>query len=74
MEYRDDRIQGRVVLSIIIDENGDPEDIKIASLTHKGFADAAIDAAKQYKFKPAYYQGKPVKIKVKLPISFSMSR
>ena len=49
-----------------------PEDVKVASLTHKGFSDAAIAAAKQYKFSPAYYQGKPVKIKVKLPISFDV--
>ena len=57
---------------IIIDENGIPEDIKIATLTHKGFADAAIEAAKNYKFSPAYNQGKPVKIKVRLPMTFSI--
>ncbi len=66
------RIQGRVVLQFIVDENGMPADIKIVSLTHKGFADAAIAAAKQYKFSPAYYQGKPVKVRVKLPMSFDV--
>ena len=73
-KYRNAGIQGRVVLSIIIDENGTPEDVKIFSLTHKGFADAAVAAAKQYKFSPAYYHGKPVKIRVRLPIVFSQSR
>ncbi|MBN1904693.1 MAG: TonB family protein [Deltaproteobacteria bacterium] len=71
-DYRKQGITGNVKLQIIIDENGIPEDIKIVSLTHKGFADAAIEAAKQYKFSPAYYQGKPVKIRVKLPIVFDL--
>jgi len=71
-DYKKQGIQGNVVLQIIIDENGMPEDIKIASLTHKGFADAAIEAAKQYRYSPAYYQGKPVKIRVKQPITFSL--
>jgi TonB family protein len=73
MEYKQNGITGKVVLQFIVDENGMPADVKIASLTHKGFADAAIEAAKQYKFSPAYYQGKPVKTRVKLPIMFDLS-
>lgn len=71
-EYSVGGIQGRVMLEIIIDENGLPENIKIASLTHKGFADAAIEAARGYQFSPSYYQGKPVKVKVRLPIIFTL--
>ena len=66
-------IQGRVVLRIIIDETGMPEEIGIESLTHKGFAEAAIAAVKNYEFTPGYYQGKPVKVTVKLPIYFSLN-
>jgi TonB family protein len=71
-EYARQRITGTVILQFIVDENGRPADIKIVSLTHKGFADAAIEAAKNYKFSPAYYQGKPVKVRAKLPITFGM--
>ena len=73
VELQKQGIQGRVVLDIIIGENGIPEDIKVFSLTHKGFADAAIECAKNFIFSPAYYQGRPVKIKVKLPIAFSLA-
>ncbi len=70
IELREKGINGRVVIDLIIDENGVPEQIKISSLTHKEFAEAAIEAVKKYRYTPAYYQGKPVKIKVKQPLNF----
>jgi TonB family protein len=72
-ELKMQNIQGRVVLNIIIDETGKPEQIGIESLTHRGFAEAAIAAGKQYEFRPAYYQGKPVKVIVKLPVVFELN-
>lgn len=63
-------IQGRVVLNVIIDETGKVEKIGIDSMTHAGFAESAIAAAKGYVFSPGYYQGRPVKVGVQLPISF----
>jgi TonB family protein len=71
-EMRAKNLQGRVVLRIIIDETGKPESVGVAEMTHKGFADAAVAAGKQYEFTPAYYQGEPVKVEVKLPVVFAM--
>jgi TonB family protein len=66
-------IQGRVVLDIIIDEAGKAEKISIESMTHKGFAESAIAAGKKYEFSPGYYQGEPVKVRVKLPIIYEFN-
>jgi hypothetical protein len=41
-------------------------------MTHKGFAEANLAAGSQYTFTPADYQGEPVKVYVKLPISFTL--
>lgn len=72
LELARKKIQGRVVLRMIIDETGKPEEISIFSMTHKGFAEAAIAAGKKYEFRPAYYHGKPVKVVVRLPVVFEL--
>ena len=62
--------QGYAVVSLIIDEEGRPSDMKIKSMTHQGFGEAAIESVKKWKFRPAYYQGKPVKCRASTRIYF----
>ena len=57
---------------LIVDEEGRPSDIKIKSLTHQGFGEAAIEAVKKWTFKPGYIQGKPVKCRASTRIIFSL--
>ncbi len=53
-------IAGEVRLRILVDSTGVPADVRILSYDNEKFKQPAIDAARQYRFKPALSSGKPV--------------
>ena len=53
------RIEGTVTLSILVDEKGEPICIQLVT-GHPLLVRLAIDAAKNWKFKPMTQNGKPV--------------
>jgi protein TonB len=62
-----------VVLQFVVDTTGHTSDISIKSAasstaSDRGFAEAAVDAVKQWRFTPALVNGTPVATKVVLPI------
>lgn len=62
---------GRVVLQVRIDENGLPTDVDVARRSGSRELDrAAIQAVREWRFKPAIQNGKPVPSVVELPIDF----
>ncbi|MBM3262731.1 MAG: energy transducer TonB [candidate division Zixibacteria bacterium] len=66
-------IEGLVVLSILIDENGKLVEVQVVkSLGNTGCDEAAVKAVEQYVFAPATVQGKPVAARVTLPVLFSL--
>jgi protein TonB len=70
-EARDKGIEGDVILQALIDTKGN-----IASLkTVKGdpiLADAAIEAVKQWKYKPFVLNGEPVEVETTILIKFHL--
>jgi TonB family protein len=74
--YPDDakqaRIQGQVVLQADIDKNGDVESITLVS-GHPMLAPAAIEAVKQWKYKPYLLNGEPMKVETQITVNFSLS-
>lgn len=68
----DEKLQGEVILKIVVSETGDVESAEIVS-GHPVLAKAAVDAAKKWKFKPYFKNGKPVKASVNLPFDFAFS-
>lgn len=66
-------IQGRVLVKILINEQGRPYDVSV--LKSSGFKmldEAAIKTAMQWKFSPALVNGKPVKSQNHQPFIFSL--
>lgn len=63
-------IQGNAVLEFTIDTDGEAKDISIESATDRGFADHAILALKDWKFKPATKNGVPVEARVTRTFTF----
>jgi TonB family protein len=60
-----------VVLQIRIDENGLPIDVDVARRSGSRELDrAAIQAVREWRFKPALQNGKPVSSVVELPVDF----
>ncbi len=66
------RIQGTVILQATIDKNGDIMDVKVLKPLPMGLAEAAEAAVKQWKFKPATLNGKPVAVYYNLTVNFQL--
>jgi TonB family protein len=75
-EYPDDarraRIQGTVVLTIVISKEGNVAETKLIS-GHELLVPAAMDAVKQWKYKPYLLQGTPVEVETLVQINFTLS-
>lgn len=71
-EARQARIQGVVILEAIIDEAGLVRSVKVLKGLPMGLAESAVETVKQWKFKPATLEGKPVPVYFNLTVSFHL--
>ncbi|MGH9587140.1 MAG: M56 family metallopeptidase, partial [Acidobacteriaceae bacterium] len=58
------KYQGVCVLALIVDKNGKPQNIHVARKLGMGLDEKAVEAVRQYRFKPAYYKGHPVPVQI----------
>ena len=66
------RIEGTVVLMAVIRTDGSVEDVRIESGLPI-LAQAAIDAVKQWRYKPYMINGEPVEVDSRITINFALS-
>lgn len=66
------RIEGNVVLHVIISRPGDVSAVDLVC-GHPLLAPAAIEAVKQWKYKPYLFNGKPVEVDTQIQVNFSLS-
>jgi TonB family protein len=71
-EARRARISGIVILEAMVDKSGNVTDINILKPLPFGLDQAAIDAVKQWKFKPATKNGEPVDVAFNLTVNFKL--
>ena len=75
-EFTDDarraNYQGSVTVHLIVDSEGNPQNVRLASSLGMGLGEKAIEAVKQYKFKPAMYQGHPVSVQIVIEVDFHL--
>ena len=57
-----------VQIEFIVAETGKPEKFAVRSAPDETVASAVVDAVKQWRFKPALADGRPVATKVVLPV------
>ncbi len=69
---RREGIPGAVELSCTVDENGNVQDIVVVKSSDRAFEEPAVDALRQWKFKPAQREGHAVATRVKLPMQFKL--
>src|SRR5271155_1791323 len=69
---RQARIQGQVVLRAVISKDGSIENLTLVS-GHPMLAPAAIDAVKQWKYKPYLLNGEPVEVDTEVLVNFTLS-
>lgn len=66
------RIQGDVVLRAIISKNGTIENLQVVS-GHPMLQQAALDAVRQWRYKPYYLNGEPVEVDTTITVKFSLA-
>ncbi len=71
-EARRAKYQGVVVISLIVDAQGNPQHVRVVRQLGMGLDEKAVEAVKQYKFKPALMQGKPVPVEINIEINFQL--
>ena len=72
-EARRAKFQGVCLLSLVVDAQGNPQNVRVARTLGMGLDLKAIEAIKQYKFKPAMKDGKtPVPVMVTIEIDFRL--
>src|SRR6202167_3324582 len=69
---RQARIQGSVLLQAEISKDGSIENLHVIS-GHPMLAPAAIEAVKQWKYKPYILNGEPVEVETQITVNFTLS-
>ena len=65
-------VSGLVALKVEIDETGAVTACSVSKSSNAEFEEPAMNAVKNWKFRPAQKSGAPVKISLILPIKFSI--
>ena len=73
MEAKKDRIQGQLVLSAIIDKEGNVSNLKVDSGPQE-LQQSALDAVRQWKYKPYMLNGQPVEVRTKINIIYTLRK
>ena len=68
---RQARIQGPVILRLTVDAQGQPTRVEVVE-GHPAFHQAALQAARQWRFEPARVEGRPVPATFKLTLNFRL--
>jgi len=68
---RQARIQGVVVLTAMIDRDGNIQNLRLVS-GHPMLAPAAIDAVKHWRYKPFLLNGQPVEVETTVTVTFQL--
>jgi TonB family protein len=69
---REARIQGTVILKVLISNAGDVKNLQLVS-GHPMLAPAAIEAVKQWKYQPYLLNGEPVNVATTVTVNFVLS-
>jgi TonB family protein len=71
-DARSANFQGGVSIQLIVDAQGNPQNIRVLRHLGMGLDEKAIEAVRQYKFKPALYQGHPVAVQMVIEVEFHL--
>lgn len=68
-------IQGRVILSIVVEKDGSLGDVKVARSVDPSLDQAAVQLVKKMpKWNPGKQNGMPVRVKFTIPIAYSLTK
>jgi len=71
-EARKAKFMGSVLVGLVVDTNGMPQNVHIVRGVGMGLDEKAMEAVRQYRFKPAMENGKPVPVEVNVEVNFQI--
>jgi protein TonB len=71
-EARKAKFSGNVQVYLWVDEHGNPSHVRVVRGVGMGLDEKAVEAVRQYKFKPAMLNGKPVKVDLNIVVDFEI--
>ncbi len=71
-EARKAKVAGNVVVYLQVDTNGKPVNVRVLRGIGMGLDEKAIEAVRQYKFKPAMENGHPVRVEMNVEVNFQI--
>ena len=66
------KFSGMVLVTLIVDANGMPQDVHVLRGVGMGLDEEAVEAVKQYTFRPAMENGKPVAVQLNVQVNFQI--
>ena len=71
-EARKAKVAGNVLVGIWVDTNGNPTHVRVLRGVGMGLDEKAIEAVRQYRFKPGMENGRPVVTEVNIEVNFQI--
>jgi periplasmic protein TonB len=71
-QARKAKLSGDVTVYLWVDAQGNPTHIRVAQGLGMGLDERAVEAVKQYKFRPAMENGKPVPVEMYIVVDFTI--
>ena len=69
-EARKKKVNGTITISLLITEQGMPADVRVVRGLGYGLDENAVEAVKQYRFKPAMKDGRAIAQHISIEVSF----
>jgi TonB family protein len=69
-EAHNAKLTGSVIVSLIVDEQGQPKDIKVVRGLGSGLDQKAMEAVAKWRFRPGTKDGKPIAVPAKVEVQF----
>ncbi|MDP9038156.1 MAG: TonB family protein [Acidobacteriota bacterium] len=71
-EARKAKFMGTVLVDLIVDAQGRPQNVRVVRGVGMGLDEKALEAVRQYKFRPAMEGGKPVAVEMNVEVNFQI--
>jgi protein TonB len=71
-EARKAKVAGNVLVNLYVDQSGNPSHVRVLRGVGMGLDEKAVEAVRQYKFKPAMENGKPVLVELNVEVNFQI--
>jgi len=71
-EARKAKFQGTVMLSIVVDEKGQPRELRVMQSAGLGLDEKAIEAVRSWRFRPGKKSGKAVPVQAVVMVNFRL--